>query len=139
VSARSLDAAGNPGPSWHIMSSWEGDRLTSYLDLDPPIRHGKIIRFQVERTWPAKCQPMMRHRQPEDFVLRTTNALELRRAEYSIVLPRKLEAVYELIGEGELDVQLTADVDEQAGKKVYRWCADKIPAMTFVGIRLELK
>ncbi|WP_407782316.1 hypothetical protein [Actinophytocola sp.] len=81
----------------------------------------------------------MRHKQPEDFVLRTTNALEIACAEYSIVLPRGFEAVYELIGEGEPDVQLTADLSDQDGKKVYKWCADKIPAMTFVGIRLQLK
>jgi hypothetical protein len=136
---RGLDTTGKPGPRWHIMSSWEGDKLISYLDLDPPVRRGKVIRFQVTRSWPAKCQPMMRYKQPEDFLLRATNALEIRRAEYSIVLPRKLEAVYELIGEGEPDVQLTADVSDQDGKKVYKWCADKIPAMTFVGIRLELK
>ncbi|MFL6125105.1 hypothetical protein [Actinophytocola sp.] len=48
--ARSRDALGQAGPSWHMFSSWEGDRLISYLDLDPPVRRGKIIRFEVTRT-----------------------------------------------------------------------------------------
>jgi len=140
MTARGRKVDGSPGPSWHIISSWEGGKLHSYLDLDPPLRRGKIIRFQVERTWPAKCQPMMRNKQAESFLLRTTNVLEIRRAEYSVVLPEGFEAVYELIGEEEPDVQLSAiDGKEPDGRKVYRWHADKVPANTGVGIRLQLK
>lgn len=140
MTARGLKSDGSPGPSWHIISSWDGDKLHSYLDLDPPLRRGKVIRFQVERTWPAKCQPMMRNKQAEDFLLRTTNVLEIRHAEYSIVLPVGFRAVYELIGEEEPDVQLSAiDDKEPDGRKVYTWHADKVPANTGVGIRLQLE
>lgn len=140
MTARSLKADGSHGPNWQIVSTWEGDRLVSYLDMDPPIRRGQVIRFEVRRTWPAKCQPMMRARQAENFRLRTTKALEIRRAEYCVVLPEGFEAVYELVGEGEPDVQLSAvDGKEADGRRTYTWSADKVPANTAVGIRLQLK
>lgn len=139
MTAQRVKADGSCGPHWNIMFSWQGDKLVSHLDLDPPIRRGETIRFRVERTWPAKCAPMMRTKKAEDFVLRTSNALEIRRAEYSVVLPKGFEAVYELIGEGEPDVQLSADHEEHNGRKTYSWCADKVPAKIGVGIRLQLK
>ncbi len=131
---------GSLGPNWRIHSWWEGDRLVSYLDLDPPLRRGQVIRFRLERTWPGKCQPMMRNKQAEAFLLRTTNGLEIRRAEYTLVLPEGTAAKYELVGEGEPDVQLTAGEDDgKDGRREYTWYADKVPAQLAVGIRLQIK
>jgi hypothetical protein len=139
MTARRVNADDSLGPLWNIMSSWEGDKLVAYLDLDPVLRRGETIRFRVERTWPAKCRPMMRDNKPEDFLLRTTNALEIKYVKYSVVLPKGHEAVYELIGEGEPDVQLLGDVTEQNGRKTYTWYAEKVPENTWVGIRLQLR
>lgn len=139
MTARRVNADDTLGPLWNVMSSWEGDKLVAYLDLDPPLRRGETIRFRVERTWPAKCRPMMRDKKAEDFLLRTTNALEIKYVRYSVILPREFEAVYELIGEGEPDVQLLADVAEQNGRKTYSWYAEKVPGNTWIGIRLQLK
>jgi hypothetical protein len=121
------------------MSSWEGDKLVAYIDLDPPLRRGETIRFQVERFWPAKCIPMMRYGQAEKFILRTTSALEINYVKYSVILPSEREAAYELIGQGEPDVQLLGDMTEQNGRKIYTWYAEKVPEYTWVGIRLQLK
>jgi hypothetical protein len=138
MTARSLKADGSRGPSWRIVSGWENDKLISYLDLGPPT-HGQVIRFQVERTWPAKCQPLMRGK-VESFRLRTTKGMEIRRAEYTVVLPAGFEAVFELVGEAEPDVQLFAvDLNEPDGRQAYKWFADKVPAKTAVGINLQLK
>lgn len=139
MTAQRVKSDGSLGPLWNITSSWAGDKLISYLDLDPPIRRGQTVRFRLARTWPAKCQPMMRHGRAEDFKLRTTKLLEIRAATYTIVLPKGFEAVYELIGEEEPDVQLSADTDEENGRKTYTWRADKVPANTWIGIRLQLK
>lgn len=139
MTARRVNADDSLGPLWNIMSSWEGDKLVAYLDLDPVLRREETIRFRVERTWPAKCRPMMRDQKAEDFLLRTTNALEIRYAKYSVILPKKSEAAYELIGEGEPDVQLIADVTEENGQKSYSWYANKVPSNTWIGIRLQLK
>jgi hypothetical protein len=138
MTARRVNIDNSLGPLWNVMTSWEGDKLVAYLDLDPFLRRGETLRFRVERTWPAKCRPMMRHNKPEDFLLRTTKALEIRFARYSVVLPKGSEAVYELIGEGEPDVQLLGDVTEQNGRKTYSWYAEKVPDHTAIGIRLQL-
>jgi hypothetical protein len=131
---------GSLGPNWSIHSWWEGDKLLSYLDLDPPIRRGQVIRFRLDRTWPGKCQPMMRDKQAEDFLLRTTTGLEIRYAEYTLVLPKGKAARYELIGDGEPDVQLAAGENEgKDGRREYTWCADKVPAQISVGMRLQLE
>ena len=139
MTARRVNADDSLGPLWNVMTSWEGDKLVAYIDLDPPLRRGETIRFRVERTWPAKCRPMMRDNKAEDFLLRTTSALEIKFVRYSVVLPRELEAAYELIGEGEPDVQLLGDVTEQNGRKIYSWYAEKVPGDTWIGIRLQLK
>ncbi len=139
MTARRVKADGSYGPEWHIMSTWKGDKLVTYLDLDPAIRRGETIRFRVERSWPAKCLPMMQTRKAEDFLLRTTKALEVRKADYRIILPKGFDGVYELIGEGEPDVQLTGDMIEENGRKMFSWHADKVPAKTWIGIRLQLK
>jgi len=139
MTARRVNADDSLGPLWNIMSSWEGDKLVAHLDLDPVLRRGETIRFRVERTWPAKCRPMMRDNKAEEFLLRTTNALEIRYAKYSVILPKNFEAAYELIGEGEPDVQLLGDVTEQDGRKIYTWYADKVPTNTWIGIRLQLR
>lgn len=139
MTARRVNADNSLGPLWNVMSSWAGDKLIAYLDLDPVLRRGETIRFRVDRTWPAKCRPLMRHHQAEDFLLRTTSTLEIRYAKYSVILPKDCEAVYELIGVGEPDVQLLGDVTEQNGRKIYTWYAEKVPEHTWVGIRLQLK
>jgi hypothetical protein len=139
MTARRVNADNSLGPSWNVLMTWEGDKLVAYLDLDPPLRRGETIRFQVERTWPAKCGPMMRDNKPEDFLLRTTSALDIKFVKYSVVLPEGFEAAYELIGEGEPDVQLLGDMTEQHGRKIYTWYAEKVPEYTWIGIRLQLK
>ena len=139
MTARRVNIDNSLGPLWNVMSSWEGDKLVAYLDLDPFLRRGETLRFRVDRTWPAKCRPMMRHDKAEDFLLRTTKALEIRFVKYSVILPKGYEAAYELIGEGEPDVQLLGDVTEEEGRKTYSWYAEKVPGHTRIGIRLQLK
>jgi hypothetical protein len=85
-------------------------------------------------------QPMMRNKQAESFLLRTTDALEIRHAEYTIVLPDGFEAVYELVGDRAPDVQLSADEEKGPdGRNAYTWRTDKVPAEISVGIRVQLK
>ncbi len=139
MTARRVNADDSLGPLWNVMLSWERDKLVAYIDLDPPLRRGETIRFQVERTWPAKCRPMMRDNRAEDFLLRTTSALEINYVKYSVVLPKGHEAAYELIGAGEPDVQLLGDVTERDGRKTYTWYAEKVPEYTWIGVRLQLK
>lgn len=136
MTARRVNADDSLGPPWNVMQSWEGDKLVAYIDLDPPLHQGETVRFRVERAWPAKCRPMMRDDRAEDFLLRTTSALEIRYVKYSVVLPKDRDAALELIGVGEPDVQLLGDVTERDGRKTYTWYAQKVPEHTFIGVRL---
>lgn len=137
VIARSLTVNGVPGTRWNVTTSWKStQKLTSVLHLHVPIKKGETIMFEVTRTWPAKCRPLMRDGGAESFTLQATSLLDVQHVEYTIVLPLGAEALYEEIGAGEPDVQLTTDA---GGGRIFTWRADKMPALTEIGIRLELK
>lgn len=141
VTARSLTASGLPGPRWNVTSPWiSTQKMTSILHLHEPISRGETILFEVTRTWPAKCLPLMRDREVEEFSIRTTHLLEIQLIEYSIVLPSGFDAAYELVGSAEPNVQLSAETEyDKEGRRVFSWHTGKVPAWTQVGIRLELK
>jgi len=141
VIARSLTVNGVSGPKWNVTNTWiSAQKLTSILHLHQAIRRGEEILFEVVRTWPAKCLPMMRNEQGEDFSFRTTGLLEIQHVDYSVVLPLGLDAVYEPIGATDPQVQLSIETrHDQEGRRVFVWHADKVPTFKAVGIRLELK
>jgi hypothetical protein len=141
VTARSLTADGRSGPRWNVTTWWDSmEKMTWILHLRQPINRGEFVLFQVVRTWPAKCQPLMHDGRPEDFTLCTSKLLKVKHVEYRIALPPGFEAVYELIGAAEPDVQLTADTDyDDEGRLVFTWRTDDVPTSAKVGIRIELK
>lgn len=137
VVARGLTTNGRPGTRWNVTTSWRStQKFTSVLHPHVPVKKGETIMFEVTRTWPAKCRPLMRDGEAESFTLQTSSLLDIQHVDYTIVLPLRTEALYEEIGAGEPDVQLTTDVD---GGRIFAWQAGKIPAFTEVGIRLQLK
>lgn len=139
IIARGLTINGLPGPRWNVTTSWPTtEKMTSILHLHRPIKRGEEILFEVVRTWPAKCLPLVRG-QADEFSFRTSHLLEIQHVEYGIVLPAGYDAVYELIGSTEPNIQMEADTQhDQEGRKTFVWRADKVPDYTFVGIRLEL-
>lgn len=141
VMARSLKINGVSGPRWNVTTFWiSTQKMTSILHLHHAIKRGEEVHFEVVRTWPAKCLPLMRKGEAEEFHFRTTRLLEIQHVEYSVILPVGFDAIYELIGSTEPDVQLTAETRlDHEGRRVVVWRADKVPASTLVGIRLELK
>ncbi|TDV40451.1 hypothetical protein [Actinophytocola oryzae] len=140
VIARSLTINGATGPRWNVTSSWVStQKMNSILHLHHSIKRGEEIFFEVIRIWPAKCLPLVKG-EAEEFSFCTTRLLEIQHVDYSVVLPEGLDATYELIGAAEPDVQLSADTGcDHEGRRVFTWRADKVPTLTTVGIRLELK
>lgn len=139
VVARSLTINGAPGPRWNVTTTWQSaEKMNSILHLHQPIRRGEKILFEVVRTWPAKALPLLRG-EADEFFFHTSRLLEIQHVEYSIVLPSGFDAVYELIGSSEPDIQLSADVEYDKERRVFTWRADKVPAYTLIGMRLELK
>jgi hypothetical protein len=140
IVARSLTVNGVSGPRWNVTTSWRSTKkIASIIHLHHAINSGEEIFFEVVRKWPAKCLTLLRG-EVDNFTFRTTSLLKIRHVEYSIVLPVGFDAVHELIGAGEPDVQLTAKTEcDPEGRRVFVWRADKVPTLTEVGIRLELK
>lgn len=141
VIARSLSVNNKPGPRWMVTASWaSAEKLTAILHLHDPIKQGEEIHFEVVRTWPAKCRPLMRYGVAESFVFYTSRQLlDIRRVEFRIVLPVGFDAVHEPIGHLEPEVHLSIeDERDQEGRRVFTWRADVIPVWKQVGLRLEL-
>jgi hypothetical protein len=140
VIARSLTINGAPGPRWNVTTTWRSsEKMITILHLHQPIKRDEEILFEVVRTWPAKCLPLI-HGQAEEFYFHTSPLLEIQHVEFSIVLPNDFDAVYELIGSREPDVRLSARTEsDKEGRKVFAWQADKVPTRTRIGMRLELK
>lgn len=139
IMARSLLVNGAPGPRWNVTSTWQSaQKMTSILHLHHPIKRGEEVLFEVIRTWPGKCLPLIRG-DTETFSFRTSPLLEIQHVEYSVVLPNGFDAVYELIGAGAPGILLSADLEyDKDGRKVLVWRADKVPARMELGMRLEL-
>lgn len=140
VVARAMTVNNRTGPRWLVTNEWtSSQKMTSILHLHEPIRHGEEILFEVIRTWPAKCRPLMRHDVADSFVFRASRLLDMRHVEYKVVLPPGFDAVHEPIGQFGPDVHFSVDEDrDQEGRKIFEWHAERIPAGKMVGIRLEL-
>jgi hypothetical protein len=139
VIARGLTINGVSGPRWNVTTSWPTtEKLNSILHLHHPVKRGERVLFEVVRMWPAKCLPLI-HGQTEEFFFRTSPLLEIQHVEYTVVLPLGYDAVYELIGSTEPNIQMEADTQhDREGRKTFVWRADKVPSRTMAGIRLEL-
>ena len=141
VIARSLTVNGVSGPRWNVTTSWiSAQKMTSILHLHQAIKHGENIFFEVVRTWPAKCMPLMRQGEAETFSFKTTGLLKIQHVDYSVVLPVGFDAVYEPIGANEPNAQVSIEAqDDREGRRVFRLRANKVPTLKEIGIRLELK
>jgi hypothetical protein len=134
--SRCANGSTSPGPRWIVTTSWTSEqKLTAVLHLHEPIKQGEEIHFEVVRTWPAKCRPLMRDEVADSFIFRTdSRLLAIQRVEYKIVLPAGYDAVHEPIGLLEPDVHLTVDDErDQEGRKVFTWRADLVPSGKTVG------
>jgi hypothetical protein len=140
VIARSLTVNNRTGPRWIVTTSWRSSqKMTAILHLHEPVTQGEEVRFEVVRTWPAKCRPLMRDHVAESFVFRNTRILDIRRVDYTVVLPNGFEAVHEPVGHLEPDVHLAvSEARDNEGRRTFTWRADMVPAGKMVGIRLEL-
>lgn len=127
ITARSLTPNGAPGPRWNVTAPWlSAQKMATFLHLHQPLKRGEEVIVEVVRTWPAKCLPLMRGGEAENFSIRTSNLLEVQHIDYSVIFPNGFDAVYELIGSTEPNVQLTAETErDQEDRRVFTWHAKK--------------
>jgi hypothetical protein len=140
IIARELTNTNNPGPRWDVTTSWiSTQKMLSILHLREPIKRGQEIYFEIVRTWPAKCRPLMREELTDSFVFRNSPLLDVRHVDFKIVFPGGFDAVCEPIGHLQPNVHLSIDDErDDEGRRVFTWHADPIPGGEAVGIRLEL-
>jgi hypothetical protein len=141
VVARSMAVNGIVGPKWNVSRAWLSNRYMVYiLHLHEPIHCGEEVRFEVARTWPAKCQPLMRLHTAESFTCRINGLLDVQRMEYQVVLPHETEAIYEPLGFTGSDPQNSIVVSrDDEGRQVFTWHSLNIPTYRTLGMRIELK
>ena len=93
VDFRSINSAGDRGPSWHVMRSWLSDgRLEMLAHLHSPIPKGTAIQVEVEREWPGKSTPLVKEGISDYFGFFFSNALRIEHGTYVVVLPEGVGA-----------------------------------------------
>jgi hypothetical protein len=140
IRARGIKVNGFTGPHWHVTNTWLSDnKMKSIVHFESPVSKGEEIRLELVRFWPAKCLPLMRDGASDDFDVRTTKLLQLRRMEYQVILPPGFDAVYEPIGFTEPNKDMSVDAfTDGEGRKVITFRATRVPDRKTVGMRLEL-
>jgi hypothetical protein len=141
VAARNVTVDGNMDAYCGITTLWSSSqKLTSFLHFPIPIKRGEQILFEMVRTWPAKCQPLMIEGTAESFIFRSTQLLDIQHVHYRIVLPAEFNARAEPVSGSSaavtgISIETTRD-DE--GREMIVWNAYLVRAHEAVGVRLEL-
>lgn len=140
VRARGVNLDGVLGPQWNVTNTWLSDaKLNSIVHFRSPVRRGEVVRLEMVRAWPAKCQPLMRHGAAEDFFFRTTDLLQIRQFEYQVILPLGFDVAHQPIGFIEPDEHTSIDAyTDTEGRRVVVCRASRLPQRQSVGMRLEL-
>jgi hypothetical protein len=139
VKVRSLRVSGDRGTSWVVTSSWLPDgRLDLISHLHSPVAGDTEIHLEMEWFWPAKCAPLVRNREPDEFAFRFSNPVES--VSYTVILPRRLDAYYDPIGFGPNDTAFSITPGRsQEGRNQFVLTARNLPLKRRIGMRLELK
>lgn len=140
IRARSIGENGASGPHWHVTTFWMSTALLkSIIHFRSPVLKGEAFRLEVERFWPAKCLPLMRHHAAENFVFHATERVRIHRMEYRVILPAGFDAVYEPIGFTDQHARTSVEAHtDNEGRKVIVCTATDLPIRKQLGMRLEL-
>jgi hypothetical protein len=140
VRARGINVDGVPGPQWNVTNTWlSDDKLNTIVHFGAPVRLGEEVRLEMVRFWPAKCLPLMRHGAAENFFFRTTDLMQIRQAEYQVILPLGFDVAHQPIGFIEPAEHASIDAyTDTEGRRVVVWRAMRLPNRHSVGMRLEL-
>jgi hypothetical protein len=136
---RSEPIDGMVGPRCDITQSWLADgRLEVLAHLASPVKAGSNLRIKLEISWPGMCEPLVKKRQPDDYLLKFGRGAD--HVRYLIVLPAGKEAYYEPIGFDAADDRYKVDVDRsEVGLFKVILIAREVPVRHRFGLRLELK
>ncbi|MEQ0562326.1 hypothetical protein ABJI51_24850 [Amycolatopsis sp. NEAU-NG30] len=141
VKVRSLLLEEKRGTSWRATVNWLTDgRFELICHLRAPVKMGADIKVEIEWFWPGKCAPLVKRREPEEFVFKFNKLMPVEFAEYRITLPVGHEAYCEPIGFEEpsdsFEIRCTENPNES---KTYTFTGLGLTPGRELGMRLEVK
>ncbi|QFZ17676.1 hypothetical protein [Saccharothrix syringae] len=139
VDVRKLLVGDLPGASLSTTKAWvEDGKLVLIVHFPRPPRLGSEINIAIGFEWPGRCEPLVRNRVPEDFVMRFQTPVVY--ASYKVVLPRGTDAYVEPVGFDENENGFFAGPSaEENGRPVFLFDGFDLPERRTIGMRLELK
>jgi hypothetical protein len=141
VNFRSINNAGDRGPSWQVTPSWLADgRLEMLAHLHSPIPKGTEIQIEVEREWPGKCAPLINEGALDSFGFYFSHALQIEHAKYVAVLPKGVEVYYEPAGFQQPNPNFSVQGSRnQDGRFEVVLTVNNLPVDTHIDMRLQRK
>lgn len=127
------------GRRYDTTTSWLADgRMEVLAHLPEPAEIGSDLRIMMTLTWPGMCEPLVRGRVPDDYVLRFARGAEF--ARYVVVLPEGEDALVEPIGfeAGDEGYRMRTGVNP-AGRTEVSLIARDVPAKHRFGFRVDLR
>ncbi|WP_285475893.1 hypothetical protein [Amycolatopsis sp. NBRC 101858] len=141
VKVRSLLLEDRRGTSWRATINWLPDgRFELICHLRAPVKIGADIKLEIEWYWPGKCAPLVKRREPEEFIFKFNKLMPVEYAEYKITLPVGQEAFCEPIGFAEpSDSFEILCRDNPNESKTYTFMGIGLTPGRELGMRLEVK
>jgi hypothetical protein len=127
------------GEPYDTTTSWLADgRMEVLAHLPEPAAVGADLRIMVTLTWPGMCEPLVKWRLPDDYVLRFARGAEF--ARYVVVLPEGEDALVEGIGfEAGAEGYRMRTGATSTGRTEVSLIARGVPAKHQFGFRLDLR
>jgi len=127
------------GRPYDTTTSWLADgRLEVLAHLPAPVEVGAELRIMLTLTWPGMCEPLVKRRLPDDYVLHFGRDIEFVR--YVVVLPEGEDALVERIGFEAGDEGYRVKTGANAtGRMEVSLIARHVPAKHRFGFRLDLR
>ena len=140
IDFRSLNGAGDRGPSWQVTPSWLPDgRLEMLAHCHTPVPRGTEIQVEVEREWPRKCTPLMEGAL-DSFGFNFSKALQIEHGSYIVILPKGVDVYAEPADFHQPDPDFSVQKRKnQDGRFEVVLTVDNLPADTHIGMRLQRK
>ncbi|MEV5719366.1 hypothetical protein AB0L41_36240 [Amycolatopsis mediterranei] len=131
---------GARGISRDVTKTWLDDGRLEILVLFPaaiPPKQRFSLIFDV--YWPGKCERLVKDKQPDEFTFTVSHYLE--RFDYTVILPKGKEFLYEPIGfkSPSPNIKLSPKFNKDEDQSRIRLRANRVKGVVCIGMLLQLK
>jgi hypothetical protein len=139
LKVRSVDIAGSEGPKCDVTTSWTADhKMFAIVHLPVSVERGGEFRIVMSWEWPAKCRPLMKDGQGEEFCINMTRVTQKLR--YRVQISEKFDVYFAPVGFKASEAGYSLKRNRSpAGHTEVTMTATSVPSARKVGMRLELK